>query len=537
MMTALLLLVAATVWETGGMVDSSRLRAFATGSSDTTEAGRETAVKEAVLREVGAWGFLEAAFETTATDTGRVLRLLPGRRYEVARVVIDGGAPVAARAKVRLERLAGGPYVAREVYEALEAVLRAHEEEGYPFASVGVRHYEADSTTAQLTLRIGITPGPRTTIQGLALPDTISTSERTAARLSRIRPGMVYRQSAIDEAVLRLRKTGYFATVGAPTLARGSTPDAVVVRIPLVERSTHHVRGAAGFGRDGALVGSVQASLRNIAGTAREATFSWEGRGEGRTDARLAYREPWIATLPPALDVEVRQAAEDTLWVEREGSAALTWDVGGGVLGSLGYRMRRVVPGAGPSMASLRSDEAWGQAVWDRQIPGIPPGGYWARLAVGYRTLRDLNTEAEVPVVRAEVEGRRFIALSPRLGLVAGCVGKAAVHGEDELPLPERFSVGGARSVRGYKEAQFRTDAVGWASVALHLGARGGRSSLFLFADGGAYRIDHRYEGILGFGPGIMATSTLGALEVAYGIPWGNDLLQGRIHLSLGRDF
>jgi hypothetical protein len=284
-------------------------------------------------------------------------------------------------------------------------------------------------------------------------------------------------------------------------------------------------------------VGSVEATLRNIAGTAREASLSWEGRGEGRSDLRLEYREPWILGLPPALDVAVSQTVEDTLWVEREGSLGLAWEMGGGVMGGIGYRSRRVIPGTVDLPAS-RSDEAWGEAVWDRErTDEVPPTGHRVRLVTGYRTLKDLSTETETPVVRVELEARQSSALSRRVRLVLAAVGRLAVHGDDELPLPERFPVGGANSVRGYREAQFRTDAIGWLTAEIHLASPGGTSSLFVFADGGTYRSDEQYEGLLGFGPGVVARTTVGVVEVAYGIPKGSDLLQGRIHLAVGRDF
>jgi len=536
MIEVILALLLAAAWDTGDMVALTTIHALAGQSPDTTSAGREAFVKDAVLRDLGGQGFFDAAFETTFADSERVVRLCPGRQYRVARIVVDGAA-VSGDVCTRLEGLAGSPWDARAIRAGLAELLRAHEEAGYPFAELGVRHYEADSATAGVRLRIGVTKGPRTLIQGLEVPDGIRTSGRVAARLAGIRIGVLYRQSVIEEAVSRLRKTGYFATVGEPTLGRGSSPDGVVVRIPLVERATHRARGAVGFSRNGSVVGSLQATLRNIAGTAREGSLSWEGRGEGRTDLRLTYREPWILGLPPSLDLAVSQVVEDTLWVEREGSAGLMWDLGGGVLGGIGYRSRRVIPGTEDLPAS-RSDEAWGQAVWDReQIEELPPGGHWVGLVAGYRTLRDISTGIETPVVRVELEVRRSCSLGHRLRLTLGGVGKLAVHGDDELPLPERFPVGGARTVRGYREGQFRTDGAGWLATEIHLASPSSASSLFLFVDGGAYRTDGRYEGLLGYGPGIMARTSLGLAEVAYGIPRGSEILQGRIHLSLGREF
>jgi outer membrane protein assembly factor BamA len=519
------------------MVDGRSILQQTAQSPDSIGQGEEAFVKGLVERELGGEGFLEARFETTFAESSRVVRLVAGRRYTLDRIVIEGAAPVAARARLSLERLAGDPWDAATVRRRLLDLLRAHEDEGYPFAELAVRHVEADSATASVKVRIGVSPGTRAVIEGVEVPDTIRTKSRVVARLAGIRPGSLYRQRLVEEAVSRLRETRYFTLVGEPTLTRGRPPDGFLLRIPLAERQTHHARGALGFSRGGAVVGSIEATLRNIAGTAREAAFSWNGRGEGRTDLGLAYREPWILGLPPSLDVEVRQVVEDTLWVEREGEVGMTWDLGAGFTGSIGYQGRRVIPGSSGDISGLRSDEAWGRAIWDRETAeDLPPRGHWIGLRAGYRDLLDLETGIKTPVVRLELEARRTVVYSARVLFLFRGAGKLAIHGGDELPLPERFAVGGARSVRGYREAQFRTDRIGWFTVEAHLSSRG-LSSIFLFGDIGAYRSGGAYRDLCGFGPGITARTTLGVANLAYGIPRGSDLLQGRIHVALGGDF
>ncbi|MBN1424285.1 hypothetical protein JXA88_06995 [Candidatus Fermentibacteria bacterium] len=527
----------ATVWEMSDILPESAASRFAAPCADTTESGRESCVKEDILVELGRNGFFEARFETTAAEGVRTLRLVPGRRYTVARIVVDGASSDAADAVLRLQDLAGSPWEAGVVTARLSTLLGAHEEAGFPFVSLGVRHVDVDSSAGMVTLRVGATAGPRSVIERIEVSDSVRTRASVVSKLAGIRPGMPYRQSGMDRAVARLRETGYYSSVGEPVLLRGIDPGGVVVRFPLVERVTHTARGAVGLARDGAVVGSVQAAFRNIAGTAREASFRWEARGAGRTDLALTYREPWILGLPPSLEIGINQVVEDTLWVERDGTVALGWDLGGSFRGYIGYRGRRVIPGEGAPLASTRADEAWGKGIWNREHgDDVPPTGSWVSLRVGYQELREIASEIVTPVVRVEVDVRRSLGLGSGILAVLRGAARHAVHGGQELPLPERFSVGGARTVRGYREAQFRTESAGWIVMELHRVSRGA-SSLFAFVDCGVYQVGERHEGLLGVGMGIMARTTVGMIELAYGVPRGSDPLQGRVHIALGRGF
>ncbi len=535
-MIPFLLFLLLTHWDVEGVLEPS-LRSLV-GDSGEASSLEEESLKELLLRRVGTRGFFEAAFETTSTDTSRILRLVWGRRYEVGRVVVDGSAVGTERERALLEGLAGSPWDADAITLAMERLVRAHEEIGYPFASLAIRHYDVDTLSGSISLRIGVTPGPRTKVERVDLPPGVRTRGRVAARLAGIGVGRYYRQSQMDAAVGRLKASGYFASVGSLTLTSGTNPHSVVVHIPLTERATHSLRGAVGFSRRSALVGSVQARLRNIAGTAREASVTWQARGAGRVDLGLGYREPWLLGLPPSLEVEVHHSSEDTLWVEREGAIGLSWNLGGGVTGSLGYRARRVIPGDTEAFPPTRSTEAWGRAVWDRlDADFLPPRGLWVHLEGAYRTLANLSSGGEFPVVRLELDARRAFGVGPSASVVMSGSVRLAIHGEPSLPVPERYPLGGARSVRGYREGQFRTDGAGWASLECHRASPTRTSSVFVFADVGVCRGEDDDVFLVGLGPGVTARTSLGLAEIAYGVPRGSSVLEGRVHLSFGRSF
>lgn len=537
-MTLAWLLLLST-WDLAGILPVDLAQELATAYPESLSMGREAWVMEQLLVKAGAQGYFEAKVETTCQETNPVLTLIPGRRYQLGRLVIDGvRADPETSALFPIRDLEGEFWDGSAFHKAMDHLLSWYENNGHPFASFTVRHATVDSTTASLRMRVAVREGPRTIIERVAAPETVKTKSRIIARIAGISPGMIYDQARLDAARSRLIRTGYYEIVGLPRLRAGSSSDRLVVEFGLKERTFNSAMGAVGISREGTLTGSLQVGLKNIAGTAREVAFSWVGTEDGRSDLLIRYREPWLLGLPPSLELEVLQAVEDTLWVERKGAVALAWSLGPGVRGSLGYSTRRVIPGEHQKFVlSTRSSEGWGELVWDaEQQIGVWRGGHWVRLRVGYEQRKDLEEETKVPSVRMEIDRRRHVPLHGSHSLGFRLAWRQVVSEEDEIPVPDRFPLGGATSLRGYRERQFRSRTIGWLNTEYRFLVDRG-STLFAFFDVGVYEDDHAWEWPLGMGIGLRAQTAIGTLSVEYGIPEGKDLRDGRIHMALQQGF
>jgi len=535
----LLLVLLSTSWDFAGLLPEDTPRLISSSYPDSLERDDEGRIKEGILTAVGTEGFFDARIETTSIDGQRLLRLVPGTRYGLSRLVIDGiSAPPALQVKKQLLVLENRPWDGQGMLNGLEHILEVYEDNGYPFASISIRHVLADSLAKSVQMRIAIREGPLTSIESISVADSVKTKPGIAGRLAGLRPGKLYRQSDIDEAQRRLLATGYYARVGSPRIMAGSGPNRMNLRLDLVERTTHTVRGVVGLSRDRKVAGSLDVTLRNIAGTAREAALAWEASGSGRTGVRLFYREPWVLGLPPALGIEVSQSVEDTLWVERAGQIGLEWSLGRGFRGSLGYATRRVIPGTNVTeIAPTRTNEGWGQAVWDGESRyGVRTSGYWLRIRTAYQRKRKLENDEEIPVVAVEIDGRHHLSLWRNGSLGLRGAWRQKITSEEEIPMPDQYELGGTRTLRGYREKQFRAGTVGWLSTECRQFIDQS-TVLFVFFDVGVYDVDASPEWVFGYGPGLRSETALGILELGYGVPKGSSILEGRIHIALGGEF
>jgi outer membrane protein insertion porin family len=129
------------------------------------------------------------------------------------------------------------------------------------------------------------------------------------------------------------------------------------------------------------------------------------------------------------------------------------------------------------------------------------------------------------------VRPRQVVALSGRLAAVSST--------EEDVPFHEQLVLGGARSLRGYREEQFRgtRTALGTAEYRFLLTRR---SRALAFVDAGYYyRGGSNFaKGVkLGYGIGLRGETRLGIIALDYGLGEGDGLLDGKLHVGLSREF
>jgi outer membrane protein insertion porin family len=143
---------------------------------------------------------------------------------------------------------------------------------------------------------------------------------------------------------------------------------------------------------------------------------------------------------------------------------------------------------------------------------------------------------------RYELDLEQFFPLGPRQAIALGFHGAAIQSDDPVLPISEKLWLGGARSIRGYREEQFPASRMAWMNLELrHL--LGPRSRAFFFLDGGYYA-DRRTSGgsghirrvediKWGYGCGVRLEVRTGIIGIDYGLGEGDRFLDGKIHVGI----
>jgi outer membrane protein insertion porin family len=486
-----------------------------------------------------SYGRLGAAITVdTVRGDGRCemhITVAEGARTAVGDVTVSGSTLYTPAEVIRI--LGAGdeaPFDPPALGDAMERLLLEYNDAGFPYAQVWLTGFQYRPEGNRADLSFSIFEGDRAMIARVLFDGLTKTDTALALRTSRLRAGEVYNERSVRRSSDFLRAANLFETVGEAAVRRGRGGTVDVV-LPVTERKRdNRFQGAFGFSRrDGGeyiLNGSAEAELRNIAGTGRNAFFSWMNDGRDYSRVDVGYREPFLFSAPIHLDLEVRQVIQDTIYTFHSGGLYLGIPIGPDLSAVVGAAADRNVPGEGDLVRSIRQRYRIGFEGRRGRFLGIRAhveGAYRRSYYSGDRTEREgqilyfFEGTAEVPTFRRQ-------SIFCRLA-------SEAVFSSGDIPPAERFPLGGAKTLRGYRENQFRGERILFSNIEYRFGGEG---RIFVFDDvGWLYRGDGGWSVKNGVGFGLRSVSPLGIIELSFAVGDRLSLEGTRIHISLLEQF
>jgi outer membrane protein insertion porin family len=478
-------------------------------------------------------------------DGGVRLRVLldEGTPARLDSLVLEGVSSADAAAAAADGGLRRGSLVTGDaVVRGASALLDMYGASGRPLASV--RPAGAAFRRGGLALTLLVEEGPLFRFGDPVVSGNTVTKTRVVTRAAGIVPGAIYDATEVDRVRARLERLGIFGRVDDPIVAYDSKAGLAVVGVEVEEAAASRITGILGYdasgpGADGRLTGFVDVALGNIAGTGRAAAAAWERVGAGSTRTSFSYTEPWLLGAPVDVGVAGAQVVRDTVYTTTEGDllvtarmgerTSVTWSVGG----------ERYAPGATSERATSSTRTSLGADFDATDAPANPTRGVHLAGTVEYAAKEEKDGGRRERSGTVTLLGEAFLPV--RLRQVVALAGRLAAISstEEDVPFHEELVLGGARSLRGYREEQFRGTRTALGTVEYRfLLTR--RSRALAFVDAGYYyRGGSNYaKGVkLGYGIGLRAETRLGIIALDYGLGEGDGLLDGKLHVGLSREF
>ncbi len=485
-------------------------------------------------------GLLSAGIAVDTADAGGeigiTMRVEEGERARIGKVSVYGQSSSGAEEILGRFGVRRGEYFSPgRTGAAMASLLGFLNESGYPFAQVWLTGFEYDEQRALADLSFTVYEGDRSTVSEVVFEGISKTDSAMAERISRLKRGALFTEKDLSRAAGYLRSSRLFASVSEPRVA-GKGAGSVAVVIPVEEKkSSNSFQGAFGFSRrdDGeySVNGSVRLALENLAGKGRNIRFDWQNDGRKYSRSELAAREPFLLGLPLHVDLEIRQTVQDTLYDLVSGEAYLRFPAGPAWTIVTGAAADRTVFGGGAEIArtsrqryraGVERDAGSGSSI-SLYLEGALKKDYPEQgpAESGGQMLYRLEGAMEIPVA-----GRQSIF---------GRIVSEGIFSDVKIPLPEMFQLGGARSLRGYRENQFRAEKVEYANLEYRIGRE---SRIFFFDDLGVFF--RETDGWIlknGFGFGLRSVSQVGTVELSFGVGDEFSLNETKIHISLIETF
>ena len=139
--------------------------------------------------------------------------------------------------------------------------------------------------------------------------------------------------------------------------------------------------------------------------------------------------------------------------------------------------------------------------------------------------------------MRGLLDAAGIVPFSSRLNLsIAGHL--RTLFASDTVFDYDRHELGGANSMRGYREGELRTALGGWLNNELRY-LVGSTSRVYPFFDVALLQEFGIWRPHAAYGAGLRIGSRLGVVGLDYGVPLrtGSSPLKGKLHFSLQTDF
>lgn len=505
-------------------------------------------------------GFLFAAVRVThEADSTFTVLVDESERARIGSARVSG---VKSRPEADVLRsiglASGAAFEPKRIARNIEALLASYDDTGRPFAQVWIDSLSLDVAARTVGVSLLVVEGDPRNVTSVVVEGLQKTRPELAVRIAGVEAGTPYRAQVLEDAYLRMVSSGVFTDVAFPSVrlsADGRGVDAVIV-VTEPQRS-HTFAAALGYASgnessERVLSGLAALELNNIGGTLKDFGASWSNDGAGRSQTRIAYRDRLFLGRRLAVGVQLAQVGQDTVYAAQSAGLDAERGVGrvAGVLCgvSLGAAGDRNVYSTGDIVRSTRLRVRTGlsgvvgserRAAFAR----IGVAASYADKSVSYR--EGFSGPADVTQWiyegRAEVLVPAFWSLYYSLDALA----ESLESDEATIPLPEQFYVGGARTVRGYREDQFHGRRIAYARNELRLG-RTPREGFYGFVDAGyvlqpTTAIDgapsQESTGLVGYGFGVRSASPLGRIDLSFAVSGPISLQSTKVHVLLEQNF
>ncbi len=506
---------------------------FNTGLLDRSELETDEARVRSLYLDKGYLDFKVDKIDITPTPddpeyVDLTFHVTEGEPYQVAHITITGNTVVPTPELEALIRLkTGETFNGTLETEATRAISDYYESLGY--VDVVVRPVRlADFRNHTVDIHFEITEGRRYTIRDVVISGNTYTKDKVIRRELAIQPGDPVDRNRIEVSKSRLMGMGYFHKVEATT-ANADAVNEKDVNIRVEEKEDRfQFKVGAGFSDVNSLVGMAEISSNNFDLFSPGNWFYGGGQrlrlqalvGIERMGFNFDFTEPWLFDLPMRFDLSLYGNQMDfEHWDERRygGRVSLSrkiFDDFTTITGAYKFEQVNVLDMShhvGPELREERGRQWVSQTslMLDRDTRDslvFPTSGYNLNLlaAVSPKIMGSSSN-----FYRVEAKGSYYHSFFEKAivamgGFRIGTV--SAFNRNDNVPLFERYFLGGGDSLRGFpfrEVSPLNHDGDAMGGQTMFLGTFEISHPIWSFIRGAAFvDIGNTWENACSFGPG-----------------------------------
>ncbi|WPP53144.1 BamA/TamA family outer membrane protein [Catalinimonas niigatensis] len=433
------------------------------------------------------------------------------------------------------------PFSYEDVQRLMENILKAAENEGFPFASVQLTQVRIENNEVQAAIHY--TSGPYITFGDLEISGTSKVKPDFLATILKIASGSAYSEKKVSRIQNTLRSIPYLELSATPKISFQN--DEAEVHLTLEERESNQMDGLVNLlpneneGGNLLLTGKVEILLNNLMKSGKQFNLQWQRLQVESQQLSVNYQHPYLFRTPFQAGIGFNILKEDTLYINRNLSFNLSYPLSQASLISFTTDIRNshTLTEARPPVNTNNLVGSLGNfsllnvgvSLQLNRLNDIllPTRGWhlYSSVGIGRKSSQDISIETEEeinwqPFTRIDL--RQYHSLG-KFWVIFYRLSGAYLHGEN-LYLNDLYRLGGLNSLRGFNDNFFFASYYGLSNLELRLlleHKEQTQSYLYIFYDqailgrqgGGGYQVSP-----LGLGLGISLTTEVGIFNLAYAL-------------------
>jgi outer membrane protein insertion porin family len=427
-----------------------------------------------ILQLYNDHGYIHARVEShdVAVDREKArvtihITVVEGAQHRVSTVALSGVTLLPESEVRRQVKLKPGDVFSRaELRDSVRAIEELYSNIGRASVEISPRVEPLPENRIAVTLEVG--EGPTVYVERINIAGNVRSQDKILRRELQMAEGDIFTLRKLQRSRQRLVNLGYFERVEVTT-APGADRTKIVVNVDVTERPTGLFSIGGGYSSQDSFLGTIDLSQNNFLGRGWQLALRLRG-GANTQQGILSFTEPWLFDRPLAAGFDLfnvrRQFIEydyDSLgggirlshpfeeywrWnaayrLSRDEISNIETDLNSALESERGVRVTSLVQGAvsRDSRDNIQMPSRGGTLSLVTDVAGLGGDSQFVKTVASATHFQ--------PIWFRHILSGRLEA------------GYGFGYGDEDLPLFERFYLGGANSIRSFKSRQIspRDDA------------------------------------------------------------------------------
>lgn len=409
-------------------------------------------------------GFIHAKIGTPRISydkKGIVINIpvIEGPRYRIGKVTIEGDLIDKPENLLMLTRLPTKTYLNREeLQKDIERLTDFYQDHGY--ANVEVNPHILENKKEPIAdVVYDISKGPRVYIQRINISGNTKTRDKVIRRELAISEGDMYRTSLLKRSSYNLKRLDYFDKVELET-SKGTTDNLMQLNVKVKEKPTGALSFGAGYSSEESIFAVAQIYQRNFLGKGQKLAVQAQ-LGKETQRYSVSFTEPWLMDTHLSLGLDAFNLEYDYDDYTKDsvgGNLRLSYPFGDWSRFYFTYSYEDAEITDVSSNAALIIKDQEGRHTKSsitlaaerdtRDHPFLATQGSDNRISVEYAG-EELGGDSDF--VKIIANSGWYIPLFWKTVGFVHLKGGYISGSRDDIPLYERFYLGGINSIRGFE--------------------------------------------------------------------------------------